>query len=458
MKYSLTMLEHHFDQLHRAFVNAANHERAAVLFCSRSVTEYEVRCLVNRVGIVPSQLIVDSSEEHISLASQAYVSAFSEADRTKSSVIFVHSHPEGHNRFSEMDDDAELELFRISSLRAPNGPHGSMIFVGGNAPALIGRMWVEEGSVPLSRIRVLGKRLLCFDHNPTGAPQVPPWADRQILAFGKEVQQLISSLHVGIVGAGGTGSAVCEQLARLGVGVLTVIDEDRFEQSNVNRVYGSTLRDAGEAKVSLAHRNADFIGTGTEIRPIFGSVYDKHTITLLKECDIVFCCTDDHFGRALLNRLAVWYYIPVIDVAVAIDSEDHVIREIVGRVTLLLPGNACLNCRGRISFERVHEDQLKRAQPDEYSTRVKEGYIRELAQPDPSVIMFTNGIASRALIEFMHIMTGFMGNDRQSSEVIERFHDTDVRTNSRPGQEGCYCSTPNKWGRGDLGMFLGVSW
>lgn len=458
MEYSLTMLRYHFDQLQVGFANAANHERAAILFCSRSMTDNEVRCLVNRVDIVPPYHTVSSSEEHVSISSQAYVWALAEAHRTNSSVIFVHSHPEGHHRFSETDDEAELEVCRVASLRAPHALHGSMIFIGGQTPMLVGRMWIGQDLVPLFRIRVLGKRLLCFDANLADSNPAPVWADRQIRAFGQDVQRLISSLHIGVVGAGGTGSAICEQLIRLGVGKLTIIDDDDFEESNVNRVYGSGVKDDSTEKVALVSRNADFIGTGTQVHPVRGSVYDESTMSLLKECDIAFSCTDDHFGRSLLNRLAVWYYIPVIDVAVAIDSEDYVIREIAGRVTMLLPGNACLNCRGRIAPLRVEAERLKRANPEEYQARVKEGYIKELSQPDPSVIMFTNGISARAMVEFMHLITGFMGQERQTSEVIERYHETEVRTNNRRGQEGCYCTTPDKWGRGDGRMFLGINW
>jgi tRNA A37 threonylcarbamoyladenosine dehydratase len=52
---------------------------------------------------------------------------------------------------------------------------------------------------------------------------------------------LLSNLNVGIVGAGGTGSALAEQLIRLGIGNLIVIDDDVFKSSNINRVYGSRV-------------------------------------------------------------------------------------------------------------------------------------------------------------------------------------------------------------------------
>src|SRR5688500_10935071 len=48
---------------------------------------------------------------------------------------------------------------------------------------------------------------------------------------------VLGRLKVGVVGLGGTGSAVVEQLARLGVGELLLCDPQEFESTNVNRVY-----------------------------------------------------------------------------------------------------------------------------------------------------------------------------------------------------------------------------
>lgn len=54
--------------------------------------------------------------------------------------------------------------------------------------------------------------------------------------LGRFVQQTLGALRVGIVGCGGTGSAVAEQLVRLGVPHLTLIDADTLTESNVTRV------------------------------------------------------------------------------------------------------------------------------------------------------------------------------------------------------------------------------
>jgi hypothetical protein len=105
----------------------------------------------------------------------------------------------------------------------------------------------------------------------------------------------------------------------------------------------------------------------------------------------------------------------------------------------------------------LESQQLQRLDPKRHAALVRAGYVRELGQPDPAVVMFTTAIAARAIMEFMQLMTGFMGDDRTATEVLERFHESEVRTNSRPGQAECYCMSPAQWGRGDEKRFLGLT-
>ena len=459
-EFSLSMLDSHLREIQAGLANAEGHERAAYLLCARSETPGETRLIVRSVELVLPQHIVGSSPDHVSISSQSYVPAIARADRQRQCLVLVHCHPNGFGDFSDQDDREEAEFFRTAFLRAPNGPHGSLILVGLAAPRLIGRVWLDEQNhAPMKRVRVVGRRMRVFEHVGQGEEaNLPPWADRQVRAFGKDTQSLLSRLHVGVVGNGGTGSAVCEQLVRLGVGQVTAIDEQALTDTNVTRVHGSGLRDVGMAKAAIAHRHAEQIGTGTVSVAVEGSVCDLEIARMLRACDIVFGCTDDYLGRVILNRLAVWYYIPVIDMAVVIESEQGRIREVTGRITMLFPGNACLRCRGRIPQAKLDAQQLKQLRPEEYAVRVREGYAPELGEPDPAVVMFTTGIAARAVSEFMHLLTGFMGEERTATEVLERFHETEVRMNSLPGREGCYCSMPAKWGRGDEPRFLDLSW
>jgi tRNA A37 threonylcarbamoyladenosine dehydratase len=89
------------------------------------------------------------------------------------------------------------------------------------------------------------------------------------------------------VGAGGTGSAVAEQLIRLGIGSLLIIDDDTFNPSNISRVYGSRVTDESIPKVKLIERLAADIGLGTNVSIIQGRIYYKSVFARLRECDIV---------------------------------------------------------------------------------------------------------------------------------------------------------------------------
>jgi hypothetical protein len=457
LRHTLTLHESHLAELRLAFDHPDGHERAAFLFCSRAETDRKARLIVRDVAVVPDEHIRSSSPTHISIASSYYVPAIANAANLEQSIVLVHNHPTGYDTFSEQDDREERELFPTAFIRAPRGPHASLILVDGEQPTLIARAWTDEKThVPVQRIRIVGRRLWLFDHGQP--PQVAAWADRQVRAFGPGTQELLAGLHVGVVGAGGTGSAVIEQLLRLGVGEVTDIDDQALTNTNVTRVYGSGLRDVGMPKVENIERLAAHIALGTKMNSVLGNICDEAVAKRLRDCDLIFGCTDDYRGRTILNRLAIWYHIPVIDMGVSIDSDCGTIREITGRVTLLRAGAACLLCRGRIPQDKLLADVLRRHRPEEGVARAREGYAPELGIPDPSVITFTTGIASRAVTELFQMLTGFMGDDRTATEVLERFHETSIRTNSTPGIEGCYCVTPSRWGRGDGRLFLDLNW
>ena len=58
--------------------------------------------------------------------------------------------------------------------------------------------------------------------------------DRTKLVVGEDYPK-IKNCHIAVLGVGGVGGYVVEMLARLGVGKLTVVDFDIFDQTNLNR-------------------------------------------------------------------------------------------------------------------------------------------------------------------------------------------------------------------------------
>jgi len=71
--------------------------------------------------------------------------------------------------------------------------------------------------------------------------------------------------HVAVVGCGGLGGYVTEELCRIGVGTLTVIDPDVFEAHNLNRQLHATLASLGEPKVEAVRRRTGGINPAVTI-------------------------------------------------------------------------------------------------------------------------------------------------------------------------------------------------
>lgn len=314
-----------------------------------------------------------------------------------------------------------------------------------------------EGSrtVRVGAVRVLDHRWRLL--LPSGGDSVTSSAfDRQIRAFGPDGQHLLGQLRVGVVGAGGTGSAVCEQLIRLGVRDVLVIDPDVINDdgSNVTRVYGSTMNDVGMPKVEIVARSARQIGLCSTVTPIQGTINDERIARLLTDRDLVFGCTDDNRGRVTLSRLAVWYLIPVIDMGVKLTSTDGSLTGIEARITVIGPDTGCLQCRGRISPQALQAEVLEAG---ERAGRVAEGYAVGLAERDPAVIAFTTGVAAHAVSEFL-ARTFSLDDEPPSTELLLRFHRREIRRNTRSGEVGHWCTDQANVGAGDAAPFLGTLW
>jgi molybdopterin/thiamine biosynthesis adenylyltransferase len=457
MRYTITFVQAQYEALVKHLFQAEGAEQAAYLLCRPSITETEVSLLVREVINVPAAEIHHSSPDHMSIAARSFTSAMKKASDRRECFAFVHSHPGGYAQFSQQDDEEEAKLFRTAYVRiATSGVHASLVFT----PTGIGsvRVWLPNGqTTPVERVRVVGQRFRYWFSDQL-EERVPDFYDRQVRAFGQDIQRLLKRLRIGIVGVGGTGSCVAEQLVRLGVGSCVIADGGMFERSNVNRVYGSRVVDDGLPKVKITERVAADIGVGTEIRYFDRPISFQSVLREFRQCDAIFGCTDDEWGRSLLTRLAIYYCVPVFDMGVRIDSKDGHIRSIQGRVTTLLPGSACLYCRGRISAARVSAEAKRAVNPAEAAELAREGYIPELDETAPAVVPFTTTIAASAVAEFLHRLTGFKGSDRVSSEVLHLIDATTVRTNNPPSKDDCFCGDVSYWGRGDVTPFLDLTW
>ena len=74
---------------------------------------------------------------------------------------------------------------------------------------------------------------------------------RSQAVFGLSGQEKLKNSHVAVFGLGGVGSYVVEALVRAGVGTFTLVDNDVYSTSNLNRQLYATTKTVGLLKTEV---------------------------------------------------------------------------------------------------------------------------------------------------------------------------------------------------------------
>lgn len=418
-----------------------------------------LRLLIKEVLPVEPDEITSSDDQHISWKTDRFVRLLAEAERGGHQVGIAHSHPKGPAHFSAQDDHNEADLAKLAYNR--NGEAAlmvSLLFSGGGE--ILGRVWISPDTfVDLDAIRSVSTNWL-FHRHRDDAGEDDPAMDRQSLALGQAFSCTMKSLRIGVVGAGGTGSPLIQQLGRMGAGHMAIFDPDRVELSNLNRLFGATHDDAvhGVKKIDVARREIERMGLGTQVVTFDTWIGAPECRDALKSMDLIFGCTDDHDGRVLLNRLAYYYLIPVIDLGLALrvaERQGERVLEGDGRVTVLEPGASCLICRRVVNPVIAAEEALQRTNPEEFERRKAEAYVRGEGNPAPAVVSFTTSVATMAIEEMIQRLQQFRGPTGAIANRVRKFGQVE---DFRPGaaRQPCrVCGSPKIFGAGDVLPFLG---
>jgi len=419
-----------------------------------------VRLLVRRMRWIQDSAYQRREWNGLSIASEGYVPALAEAEQIQAVPLWFHTHPglEGIPASSVHDLQVDREIADLFRWRSGCPFYGALIVSPRSGGlAFTGHLQGDDGSVTrLDRVWMVGDRLLFTRAFDSDHPQLAAIFDRNVRAFGSQIQQTLGALRVGIVGCGGTGSAVVEQAVRLGIRDFVLVDPDELSESNVTRVFGSTPDDIGVPKVDVVARNVMRIAPDARVHTLRTTVVAEATARALIGCDVVFGCTDDNAGRLVLSRIATYLITPVIDCGVLLTSDAHdCLTGIHGRVTVLVPGQACLVCRGRIDMARASAELMT---SEERTKRQDEGYAPALGRTEPAVVTFTTAIAAAAVSELLERLVGY-GPEPRPSEILMRWHDREVSTNVSLPRDGHYCHpAADKLGRAEATPFLEQVW
>jgi len=390
---------------------------------------------------------------HLQISPRFINRVIGKAEQKQCCVVICHSHPRAtkHLAYSPSDDYGEAESAKTMYDCLSGKPIASLLF---GKKSIIGRFRLSPDAepIPIDQVRIVGRRLDFLSINPRKRAKSKVDCDlfsRQVLALGEKFQQTLEDLTIGIVGLGGTGSAVAEQLTRIGIRKLVLADKDTFETSNLTRVYGSISTDTKKAallKTTIAERNIKTICPETQVE-CCGDVISQKVLARLKNCDVIFSCTDRHAPRSVLNELCYQCFIPIIDVGVGLDAKKKRIQGGTIRASVIAPSLPCLLCSNIIRTDTISEEFL----PDDQKQALKkEGYIQGITISEtPSMVSFTTIASSYGIHIFIDMLCGFM-NSQSYNYLIDI---QTLSTNRLSSIVSADCACAKRLGMGDYKHF-----
>jgi proteasome lid subunit RPN8/RPN11 len=369
-------------------------EAAALLLCTRTPGP-RIRWLVREAIEIP-YAECQRSRDCLSWPGTYLESAIERAEAEDFSIVAIHSHPSGVLAFSERDDASDQIAIR-SLFHGWERDHGSAIMTEGGAI----RCRLYDRNLrprPVELVSVAGHDILCFWNDE--APGRP-------LAFTSAMRNELSRLSVCVVGVSGTGSIVAEQLGRLGFGHICLVEFDRMELRNLNRILNSSLADAEAERLKvevLAAAIATHRGPGIA-EPIAESILSRPAVLAASQCDVLFCCVDSLEARYIADLLCDAFLLPLIDVGVTIPVRNAKgsmsIADVCGRVDYVQPGRSALGDRGVYTPETLRAEYLRKADPTAFAHERDAGYLKGLTDEAPSVITVNMRAAAAATNEFI---------------------------------------------------------
>lgn len=252
---------------------------------------------------------------------------------------------------------------------------------------------------PVSAINLIGGH---FGRLNTGKKEVQQinkeMFNRQVDFIPADKQALLADMNVALVGCGGLGSILAEDLGRAGFGGVDLFDDDKLELSNLNRWQGGMPEDVGKFKADLLAERMRRMFPHMRVKAFAQSIYAEHIEQRIAGTDIIVAGLDNDEARFFLNRLSLQYNIPYFDAGVAITGHVDT-TDFLGRYFAVLPGiTACTECTG---FKLYDKEQVRYAFADEATahSRRAAGYVMDQPQITSPSVYFVNQRTSALLIQ-----------------------------------------------------------
>jgi|SRR5579864_2724235 len=401
--------------LHRVLLTPDRMENAAALLCGQSSTDRQDRLLVREIMTVPPEQYIERQPYHLEVAPSFYNALVDRCEKSGLVPVICHSHPfDDVAAYSQSDDFGERRLLPILKALVPGHKAASLLLTKTSASArfLAGSRFRRVASVTITGPRVMTLPAL----STSGAPSPDSGIfDRQLRAFGRDGQSTLEALTVAIVGVGGIGSMVADQLVRAGVRNLILVDSDVVERSNLNRLVGATEHSCGKPKAKVIAKHL------TTMRPvrvdaISDSVIKQSVLTRLRVADLIVGCVDSDLARSILTRFAHQYLTPLVDMGIRLDARDGQVTAAAGRISVVGADGTCLRCSHHINSDRIRAESLA---PAERADLVREGYVMGINEPAPAIASLNCVVAGLGATAAINLFVNLTGNLQPPSQLYD---------------------------------------
>jgi hypothetical protein len=214
--------------------------------------------------------------------------------------------------------------------------------------------------------------------------------------LGTQAQDLFAQLRVAVLGLGGGGSHIVQQLAHIGFRRFVVCDPDVVEDTNLNRLIGATERDVARRtrKIDVARRLIRGLAKGASIQA-FPSPWQE-CAEAVRSADIIFGCLDGYAARQALEAFSRRYLLPLIDIGMDVHCVADEPPAMSGQVILSLPGEPCMMCLGFLNELTLTQE----------ATRYGDAGVQ------PQVVWANGVLASTAVGIAVELVTGWTAHPR----------------------------------------------
>lgn len=279
--------------------------------------------------------------------------------KKKTGIALIHSHPfPGWQGMSKDDVNTETALSKTAYAVAGLPLIGLTV---GNDGTWSARFWIKNERKHdrcwAETVRVIGSGInISFNNSLLPPPAPSEELLRTISSWGESCQSDLTRVHIGIIGLGSVGSIVAENLARLGIKEITLIDFDRIERKNRDRVLYAYKGEIGKLKVDVIGKGLRLSSTADKciINHVPYSIIEEEGLKAALNCDVLLSCVDRPWPRYILNTIAYAHLIPVIDGGISVRvKQNGTIRGADWKAHTVGPGKQCLECSEQYTAEMV---------------------------------------------------------------------------------------------------------